>query len=151
MIDQSTATIRRLIDRRHLTRAPGMAGVRVPHASLETFLASGTSAPVNLARELKQNGPCLVLTPDAISRVYNVHVQTVYKMLSRGALPTVKWLWARRVLKSEITRVLGAANTNPGADDRADSQTGEWINQSSAHSEGSKGSSHTFFFRSRSA
>jgi hypothetical protein len=106
MLDQSSATIRRLIDRGHLSRASGIAAVRIPHGSIEALLSTGASEPVNLIEELKRRGPCLVLAPDVIARVYRIHLQTAYRMLARGSLRTVSWLWCRRILKSEISRAL---------------------------------------------
>ncbi|MDQ6655567.1 MAG: hypothetical protein M3Y80_07130 [Verrucomicrobiota bacterium] len=102
MLDQSTATIRRLIDRGHLTRVPGIDAVRVPHASVEALLSTGSAESVNLVRELKRFGPCLVVAPESIAEIYRIHVQTAYRMLARGSLRTVEWLWCRRALKSEV-------------------------------------------------
>jgi hypothetical protein len=138
--------------------------VRIPHASLEALLSTGAATPVNLLRELKENGPCLVLDPESIAHLYKVHVQTVYRMLSRGSLPTVKRLWCRRVLKSEVTRVLRAppgglrglsgqdvpnnASVEQKRGDLSPPQTAEWIKQEPATDcEGSHGTVHTFLFR----
>lgn len=63
---------------------------------------------MNLVRELKQYGPCLVVAPESIAEIYRIHVQTAYRMLARGSLRTVKWLWCRRALKSEVYRSLQA-------------------------------------------
>lgn len=106
MFDQSTATVRRLIDRGHLRRVPGIDAVRVPHASVEALLSTGAEEPVNLVRELNQYGPCLVVAPESIAQIYRIHVQTAYRMLARGSLRTVAWLWCRRALKSEVYRSL---------------------------------------------
>jgi hypothetical protein len=157
MLGQSSATVRRLIDRRHLSRVPAIAAVRVPHASVEALLQTGATTPFDLTRELKQNGPCLVFAPEALASMYQLHIQTVYRMLARSALPTVEWLWSRRVLKSEVYRTLGGAppprEMVGGADSRlpiADelgSRTGKWITQPPQSRGGSEGSAHTFVFR----
>jgi hypothetical protein len=106
MLDQSSATIRRLIDRGHLSRASGIAAVRIPHGSIQALLSTGASEPINLVKELKRHGPCLVLAPDVIARLYRIHLQTAYRMLARGSLRTISWLWCRRILRSEISRAL---------------------------------------------
>lgn len=153
MLDQSPATVRRLIDRRHLARAPGVAAVRIPHGSLEAFISTGAAAPINLLRELKENGPCLVLDVESIAQLYNVHVQTVYRMVGRGSLPTVKWLWCRRILKSEITRIWGSAPST-AADPTAygagvpgnPSAAAGWVRRDSDGQAGSSGASQTFYW-----
>jgi hypothetical protein len=78
-------------------------------------------------------------------------------MLARSALPTVEWLWSRRVLKCEVYRTLGGAPPPPemigGAEarlpveDELGSRTGKWISQLPQSRGGSEGTTHTFVIR----
>jgi len=108
MLDQSGATIRRLVLRGKIHRAPGLAAVRITHSSIVALLSLASDEPVDLSREFAAFGRCLVMGPNEIASLYRIHPQTAYRMLSRGVLPCVPWLWSRRVLKSAVTRALGS-------------------------------------------
>lgn len=111
ILDQSGATIRRLILRGKLQRAKGLAAVRITNSSLVALLSLASDEPVHLSHEFATHGPCLVVDPEEIARLYRIHVQTAYRMLARGVLPCVPWLWNRRVMKSAVIRALGSEST----------------------------------------
>jgi hypothetical protein len=108
MLGQSTATVRRLLTREKLERARGLDVVRITNASFVKMLSAAASEPVNLARELDIHGPCLVVGPDDIAKLFRIHVQTAYRNLARGKIKCLPWLTNRCVLKSEVAKLFGA-------------------------------------------
>jgi len=52
MLDVSTATVRRLIQRRHLIRAEGAGSLRITRFSIEKLLRPAATGPVDIASQL---------------------------------------------------------------------------------------------------